>query len=202
MLGDDNKTQHADDKSGGPQPPGDFERGTDRVFPVRLAAYKPLLRAWLSGLLYALTQRTALPDHRTLMLCDEIASLGPMDAFLMTSTMMRGWGLTLWSFWQNPSQLEIYGHQARTIVDNAGVLQLFGARNWRVAQDFAALVGGVDPDAIMAMPRDGGFCRSLTRGEEFEQPAVFRAGVLVKQPEQDAGKLGAGIFGGQAAADD
>ena len=40
------------------------------------------------------------------MLCDEIASLGPMDAFLMASTLMRGWGLTLWSFWQNPSQLE------------------------------------------------------------------------------------------------
>jgi type IV secretion system protein VirD4 len=124
------------------------------VPPVRLAAYKPLLRAWLSGLLYALTQRTALPEHRTLLLCDEIASLGPMEAFLMASTMMRGWGLTLWSFWQNPSQLEIYGHQARTLVDNAGVLQLFGARNRRVAQDFAALVGGVDPDAIMAMPRD------------------------------------------------
>jgi type IV secretion system protein VirD4 len=45
------------------------------VPPARLTAYKPLLRAWLSGLLYALTQRDRLPEYRTLMLCDEIAIL-------------------------------------------------------------------------------------------------------------------------------
>jgi type IV secretion system protein VirD4 len=100
-----------------------------------------------------------------------------MDAFVMASTLMRGWGLTLWSFWQNPSQLEIYGHQARTLVDNAGVLQLFGARNRRMAQEFAGLVGGVDADAIMAMPRDAQLLMI-----EGEPPCVSRRPRYFEEP--------------------
>lgn len=117
----------------------------------RLLAYRPLLKLWLSGLLLVLTQRSAPPKNRTLLLCDEIGNLGRMDAFLMAATLMAGWGVTLWSFWQNPDQLKVYGDQANTLVDNAGVVQVFGARNRRLAQDFAALVGGVDSDAILNM---------------------------------------------------
>jgi type IV secretory pathway TraG/TraD family ATPase VirD4 len=50
------------------------------------------------------------------------------------------------------AQLQIYGSQANTLVDNAGVIQLFGARNRRMAQDFANLVDGVSADEIMNMP--------------------------------------------------
>jgi len=38
------------------------------VPPYRLAAYRPVLRLWLSGLLLALTRRECVPEHRTLML--------------------------------------------------------------------------------------------------------------------------------------
>jgi type IV secretion system protein VirD4 len=111
-----------------------------------------LLRAWISGLILAMTQRKTPPKERTLMLCDEIGNLGRIDAFLTAVTLMRSWGLTLWSFWQNVSQLQIYGAQANTLVDNAGVVQVFGARNKRMAQDFANLVGGTTAEEIMNMP--------------------------------------------------
>jgi type IV secretion system protein VirD4 len=142
------------------------------VPPMRLSAFRPLLRCWLTGLLFLLTQRTRLPEHRTLMLCDEIGNLGRIDAFLTASTLLRGWGLTLWSFWQNIAQLEIYGDQARTIVDNAGVLQFFGARNRRMAEDFAALVGGIDADTIMAMR--GGEQMLLVDGALVENSRTLR----------------------------
>ncbi len=121
------------------------------VPPSRLSGYRPLLRTWLSGLLLALTLRKAPPEHRTLMLCDEIGNVGRMDAFLMAATLLRSWGVTLWSFWQNPAQLQIYGGQANTLVDNAGVVQLFGARNRRMALEFASLVGGVDAETILSL---------------------------------------------------
>jgi type IV secretion system protein VirD4 len=124
------------------------------VPPLRLRAYKPLLRAWLSGLMLALTQRKTPPKERTLMLCDEIGNLGRLDALLTATTLLRSWGLTLWTFWQNAAQLEIYGSQANTLVDNAGVIQSFGARNRRMAQDFANLVGGITPDDILNMSPD------------------------------------------------
>jgi len=124
------------------------------VPPMRLAAYRPLLRIWLSGLIMAMTQRKSPPKERTLMLCDEIGNLGQIDAFLTAATLMRSWGLTLWTFWQNAAQLQIYGAQANTLVDNAGVIQAFGARNQRMAQDIANLIGGISADEILKLRQD------------------------------------------------
>lgn len=124
------------------------------VPPLRLNAFRPLLRIWLSGLILAITQRKARPQERTLMLCDEIGNLGRIDALLTAATLLRSWGLTLWTFWQNVAQLQIYGSQANTLVDNAGVIQIFGARNHRMAQDLVTILGGITPEHILAMPQD------------------------------------------------
>jgi type IV secretion system protein VirD4 len=121
------------------------------VPPVRLAAYGPLLRMWIAGLIMAMTQRKTRPSERTLMLCDEIGNLGRIDTIVTAATLLRSWGLTLWSFWQNTDQLKIYGPDANTLVDNAGVIQVFGARNRRMAQDFANLVGSFSADEILGL---------------------------------------------------
>lgn len=149
------------------------------VPPMRLEAYAPLLRLMLAGLIAAFLTRTHQPEHRTLMLCDELAALGRLDAFVTASVLLRSAGLQLWSFWQNPAQLEAYGHDARTLVDNAGVLQLLGARNHRMAGEFAALVGGVTAEDIMAMSLDdqlimidGGRPQTLRRLRWFEHPEL------------------------------
>jgi type IV secretion system protein VirD4 len=124
------------------------------VPPLRLSAYRPLLRMWLSGLLLLLTQRRHPPKERTLMLCDEIGNLGRLEALLMATTLLRGGGLTVWSFWQNAAQLQIYGPQANTLLDNAGVIQIFGIRNYRMAQDLANVVGGISADALLGLPHN------------------------------------------------
>lgn len=125
------------------------------VPPLRLTAYRPLLRTWISGMILAMTQRTATPKERTLFLCDEVGNLGKIDALLTAATLMRSWGLTLWCFWQNAAQLQVYGTQANTLVDNAGVIQIFGARNHRMAQDLANLIGGLSAEEILRLPQDG-----------------------------------------------
>ena len=109
---------------------------------------------WLSGLILAMTQRKTPPKERSLMLVDEAFNIGRIGALLTAATLLRSWGLTLWTFWQNAAQLSIYGPQANTLVDNAGVVQVFGARNHRMAQDIANLIGGVSPDEILRMPPD------------------------------------------------
>jgi len=124
------------------------------VPPPRLTAFRPLLRIWLSGLILAMTQRTVQPKTRTLMLCDEIGNLGRLDVLVTAATLLRSWGLTLWTFWQNVAQLQIYGAQANTLVDNAGVIQIFGVRNRRMAQDFVNLIGGISPEGILSMRPD------------------------------------------------
>ena len=59
----------------------------------------------------------------------------------------------MWSFWQNAAQLQIYGSQANTLLDNAGVVQIFGIRNYRMAQDLANVVGGISADALLKLPK-------------------------------------------------
>ncbi len=124
------------------------------VPPLRLRAYRPILRVWLSTLILAMTQRASPPRERTLMLCDEMGNLGQVEALLTAATLMRSWGLTLWTFWQNVAQLQIYGSQANTLVDNAGVIQAFGAKNLRMSQDLANIIGGISAEQIMNMKAD------------------------------------------------
>jgi type IV secretion system protein VirD4 len=124
------------------------------VPPLRLSAFSPLLRLWLSGLILAMTQRKDRLKERTLMLCDEIGNIGRIDALLIATTLLRSWGVTLWTFWQNMAQLQIYGVQANTFVDNAGIVQIFGARNLRMAQELVNILGGMSAEAILAMPQD------------------------------------------------
>lgn len=69
-------------------------------------------------------------------------------------TLMRSFGVTLWSFWQNAAQLKVYGDQASTLIDNAAVIQVFGARNRRMAEEFVSLVGGIDADSVMQLGSD------------------------------------------------
>ena len=123
------------------------------VPPFRLTAYRPLLRMWLSGLILAMTRRKTRPRERTLMLCDEIGNLGRLDALVTAATLLRSWGLTLWTFWQNAAQLQIYGSQANTLIDNAGVIQVFGIRNYRMAQDLANVIGGISADELLKLPK-------------------------------------------------
>ncbi len=111
------------------------------------------------------------------MLIDEMGNLGRMDAFTTAATLLRGYGVRLATFWQSPAQLECYGPDAKTIIDNAGVIQLFGPRNFRMAQDFVNLVGGISAEQIMAMrPEEqlllveGGLPRVTRKVRYFQEP--------------------------------
>ena len=123
------------------------------VPPARLEAFRPILRTWLSGLMFGFMQRKRAPRHPTLVLIDEMGNLGRIGALVTSFTLARSAGVKLWGFLQNPAQLELYDHQARTIIDNAGVIQLFGARNRQMAADFANLVGS-DTATVVGLRKD------------------------------------------------
>lgn len=125
------------------------------VPPTKLLSHRPLVRLWLGTLILALATRQRPPAERTLMLVDEAAQIGRMEPILQTATLLRGAGVTLWTYFQSPAQLEAtYGRDAMVLADNAGVIQLFGARNGRMAEAYARLLGDVSPEAIMQLDRD------------------------------------------------
>ena len=120
--------------------------------PDKLSSHRSLLRIWLGTIMGALVARRRVPERSLLMLIDEAAQLGRMELLLQATTLLRGYGLRLWTFWQDLSQMRsLYPLEWPTMLNNCGTVQMFGARNWRMAEEFASVAGMLDPAAVLAL---------------------------------------------------
>ena len=88
----------------------------------------------------------------TLFLLDEAAQLGEFPPLRQAITLLRGYGLQTWSFWQDVDQLK---HSCptswRTILNNCRVVQAFGAPNMSAASGIAELFALMNPARILAL---------------------------------------------------
>lgn len=110
--------------------------------PDKLASHKALLRIWVGSIMSAITSRRVIPKDRTLFVIDECAQLGSFPFLESAITLCRGYGLQTWTFWQDLAQLKkLYEVGWPTMVNNCGILQFFGIKNFQVAKDIAELVG-------------------------------------------------------------
>jgi type IV secretion system protein VirD4 len=123
-----------------------------RVPPHMLMGHSRILRLWIATILTTVAERTIRPAIPDLFLVDEAATLGRLDEILTASSLLRGYGLRTWTFWQSISQIEgIYGSRAGEILDNAGTLSMFGASNAASARSLENLTGY--GGSILGMPR-------------------------------------------------
>jgi type IV secretion system protein VirD4 len=137
--------------------------------PNKLVTHQALLRLWVGSLLTLISHRRYRPQYNTLFIIDEAAQLGKLEILKTAKTLLRGYGLQTWSFWQDFSQIQnLYDTSWKTIVNNCAVLQVFGARNEMVAGDFAGMVGitseevrNVDPHEQILIMNGGDPSRAL-----------------------------------------
>ena len=123
-----------------------------RVPPHLLSSHGKILRAWLGTILMTVAERRVRPTTPDLFLVDEAATLGRLDELLTAASLLRGYGLRTWTFWQSVGQITgLYGDQASEILDNAGTLSMFGAANAASARSLEALTGY--QGKILGMPR-------------------------------------------------
>ncbi|GJE00843.1 type IV secretory system conjugative DNA transfer family protein [Methylobacterium isbiliense] len=94
----------------------------------------PLLRWFLSDLFTSV--RRNRPAERILVMIDEAAALGRFSEILTASAELPGYGASLWTLWQDRSQIVgLYGQAgADTILNTAEIVTVFD-------------VPAVDPDA-------------------------------------------------------
>jgi len=110
--------------------------------PHMLESHSRLLRLWLSALISCFRRRRARPALSTLFVLDEAAQLGELPQLRQAVTLLRGYGLQTWSFWQDASQLQLlYPRDWKTMVNNCRVLQCFGALNQAAAEGMSELTG-------------------------------------------------------------
>lgn len=123
--------------------------------PDKLYAMGGLLRLWVGSLLQLVVSRRKLPEYPSLFLLDEAAQLGTLDDLRTAVTLMRGYGLRLWSFWQDLSQLErLYPSDWQTIVNNADAIQTFGVTTHLMAKGLSNMLGVASPEELLNMPPD------------------------------------------------
>lgn len=146
--------------------------------PSKLESHANVLRLWIGTLMMALSHRKKLPDHRTLFIIDEAAQLGTLNILKNAITLFRGYGVQMWCIFQDAAQLmDLYPSAWPAMVNNCSVLQLFGARNYRAAEEFARLIGGITPETFLKMKKDeqvllinGGNPILCTRNNYLKQP--------------------------------
>lgn len=123
--------------------------------PDKLESHRNLLRVWIGSLMAALMRRRASPPHRTLFILDEAAQLGSLDQLRQAVTLMRGYGLQTWSFWQDLSQLQnLYPADWETMYNNCQVHQSFGFTNLKSARAAADIAGFYDALEVLRLDAD------------------------------------------------
>lgn len=123
--------------------------------PTQLRAQGALLRMWLGMLLHAALERRVAPKDRTLFLVDEAAQLGPLSSLVTATTLARGYGVSVWTFWQDLAQLQAtYPDLWKTLLHNCAVHQVFGVPNEVTAMELARLHGIDDHRSLLTAGRD------------------------------------------------
>jgi len=122
--------------------------------PHMLHSHGRVLRLWIGALIQLILRRRGKPPLSTLFILDEAAQLGTLDELRTAITLLRGYGLQTWSFWQDASQLkQLYPRDWQTMVNNSRVFQAFGANNLAAAEDMAELVGFMSGRQFLEMER-------------------------------------------------
>lgn len=122
--------------------------------PSKLVSHAILLRLWIATMLNTIMERDEKPLMRTLFLLDECAQLGRLDELTKAITLLRGYGLQVWMFFQDFSQITaLYPANYPTMINNCGVFQSFGVTRNSAAESIAETIGKYEPHQLTQLDK-------------------------------------------------
>ncbi|WP_424991317.1 type IV secretory system conjugative DNA transfer family protein [Fluviibacterium sp. S390] len=93
----------------------------------RLHRHFRFFRLFINRLMNAIEADETVPETPALMILDEMHVLGHMKALETAAGLIAGFGVRIWSFFQDLSQMkQIYGERWETFLGNAAIFQTFG----------------------------------------------------------------------------
>lgn len=98
--------------------------------PEFLATHGVWLRMMVASILRPLLRSVARPIVPVLFMLDEFAQLGRMEIIEDNYALMRGYGVKLWTIWQDLNQAKnLYNERWESFISNAGIVQSFAPQD-------------------------------------------------------------------------
>lgn len=108
--------------------------------PEFLATHGVWLRLMVASILRPLLRSVNRPRVPVLFMLDEFAQLGRMEIIEDNYALMRGYGVKLWTIWQDLNQAKnLYRERWESFVSNAGMVQSFAPQDMTTRQYLSKL---------------------------------------------------------------
>ena len=138
----------------------------------RLVTQSTWLRLVITCCLQKLIRDAVPGDVPVMLMLDEFATLGHLPMIENTMALMRGYGVKLWSVFQDLAQLKaIYGERWESFISNAGVVQAFAPQDTVTAEYLSTLSGQTT---------------AITEGSSTSLPTSNQHGTIGKSQSQIA----------------
>jgi len=108
--------------------------------PAKISAYSRLLRGFVGLGIGAMTSSVAQSPWKTAFLLDEFAALGRMQVVEDSIALLRGYGVALWLFVQDLSQLQKVYPKADSLLANAAK-QFWSTADLETAKYISGMLG-------------------------------------------------------------
>ncbi|WP_206484063.1 type IV secretory system conjugative DNA transfer family protein [Thalassotalea sp. G2M2-11] len=123
--------------------------------PDKLYTHRKLLRLWIGTLIRLILKRPGAPAKPTLMMLDEAAQLGHLSELVQSVTLLRGYGMQVWTFWQDINQLkQLYPDNWQTLLNNCKAIQAFGFPNKLACDEISNITGYNQITNLLDLDRD------------------------------------------------
>jgi type IV secretion system protein VirD4 len=121
------------------------------IQPEKINFDSNVLRILITCFLRMIIARRRNAVQKELFILDECAQLGNLNELRQGVTLLRGYGVLAWMFFQDLSQLQTTYRDWQSIVNNCGTVQVFGYDRLQPAKEISRLIGGIDPGSIMRL---------------------------------------------------
>lgn len=109
--------------------------------PEYLDVYKPIIRMLTGLTLNVLTRTSGKPEHTILFLIDEFPALGYMKNIEVGIGYLAGYGISLWMFIQDLSQVQDLYPKWASLMANCSARMAFGCNDVETAKTLSDMLG-------------------------------------------------------------
>ena len=161
----------------------DWKMGGSSIFlclpATRLHRHARFFRLFINRLMASIEGRKETPALPALMILDEMHVLGHMAVLETAAGLVAGYGVRIWSIWQDFAQLkDLYRDRWETFLGNASLIQAFGLNDLTTLKYMSERLG---VSSILSISRSDLSAEQEARGISGESKSIQQSSLLTTE---------------------